>query len=70
MVSYTSSLPEINKNKTIRNYFNNFSNATKSQFKQIKLHLTFGVSCQEDNQLGVTNSDNQIQIQFAKKISK
>ena len=70
MVSYTSSLPEINKNITTRNYFNKFSNATKSQFKQIKLHLTFSVSCLEDNQLGVTNSDNQIQIQFAKKISK
>ena len=62
MVSYTSSLPEVNKNITIRNYFKKFSNATKSKLKQIKLHLAFSVSCHEDNQLGVTNSDNQIQI--------
>lgn len=55
MVSYTSSLPEINKNITIRNYFNKFSNTSSSNKLNYTWRLVFLVR-------KTTNQELQIQI--------
>lgn len=55
MVSYTSSLPEINKNITIRSYFNKFSNTSSSNKLNYTWRLVFLVR-------KTTNQELQIQI--------